>query len=76
MKINLNTSSFMNLPTNKKDRKKVKIQRDTTNIQRTYDVVRSFMEDEYREQILSKKSIKDILLNLSTKKYLQKYQNK
>ena len=74
--LNFTASSFMNLPGNKEERKKAKAQRDAADLQRTYEVTRSFMEDEYRTQILESKTgqIKDFIT--SPRKFLAKYKSK
>merc|ERR1719242_1850028 len=74
--LNMNASSFMNLPSNKEKRKQTKSMRDSVNSQRTYDIVRSHMEQEYREQVVESASgkIKDFML--SPAKFLKEYRQK
>ena len=76
--LNFNASSFMNLPQSKQERKKTKSKRDETDLQRTYEITRSYMEDEYRTQLIENKiksdKIKDFLL--SPRKFLREYKLK
>eukprot|EP01083_Nonionella_stella_P014832 41536_1 len=74
--LNMNASSFMNLPSNKQQRKRTKVRRDATNLQRTYDIVRSFMEEEYRVQVMSTTSDKIKQLFQSPKAFIDGYQQK
>lgn len=74
---NMDASSFMNLKGLKKDqRRAAKERRDASNLARTYGIVRSFMEDEYRLQVVESKgkAVKELVT--SPRKFLEKWKNR